>query len=224
MAIFIACFQTYFHISSFDCLTLQMSHLLKKAGERIRFQPPGAINFTEIADKTIKIQFCRANFIARSSNVPRREAEVYLPRQRESPRLRWQTLWRTARPPETSPAWRRLGLFEAVPPEEGRCHATFFAGGAIWAGDWCPTPPRSQDGTPTPVPQWVALACCPDPEVEHPLSDIGSEVGLLQVWGLGPLQGHRWGPYPVGTHDVQNRWNIGCTLPAVESDFIAVIY
>ncbi|XP_040359004.2 uncharacterized protein LOC8038189 isoform X2 [Ixodes scapularis] len=119
-----------------------------------------------------------------------KEAEVYLPRQRESPRLRWQTLWRTARPPETSPAWRRLGLFKAVPPEEGRCHATFFAGGAIWAGDWCPTPPRSQDGTPTPVPQWVALACCPDPEVEHPLSDIGSEVGLLQVWGLGPLQGH----------------------------------
>ncbi|CAN7999009.1 unnamed protein product [Ixodes hexagonus] len=119
-----------------------------------------------------------------------KEAEAYLPRQRESPRLRFQTLWKKTVDQEES-AWRRLSLFESVPPEGGRCHATFFAGGAIWAGGWCPTPPQTKGGFPTPLAQWVVLACCPDPELAHPLTEARPEAGLLQFWGLGALESTR---------------------------------
>lgn len=111
-----------------------------------------------------------------------READAYLPRFKESPQLRLQKLGQQERGP-----WQRLSLFEVLPKEEGQCHTTFFPGGAIWAGAWCPTPPCSMIEDAPAMHQWVALACCLDPDKGHLLTDACPERGLLQVWALGAL-------------------------------------
>lgn len=119
------------------------------------------------------------------------EAESRLPKFRESPCVRSVRFGARSKG-EKQPAWQRLPLFGSCAPGASDCHLTFYPGGAIWASAWCPmTPDPGSHRNPAALAQarrqWVALACCPDPDVEHPLTEASSEPGLIQIWDLGPL-------------------------------------
>lgn len=120
------------------------------------------------------------------------EAEPRLPKFRESPCVR-SVRFGTRGKGQQQPSWERLPLFgSSAPSASGGCHLTFYPGGAVWASAWCPMAPdpgghRKPAAQSQARRQWVALACCPDPDLEHPLTETSSEPGLIQIWDLGTL-------------------------------------
>lgn len=57
-----------------------------------------------------------------------------------------------------------------------------FAGGPVWALEWCPTP----DGAP--ASQYIALACHRGMDDLHYVNQTYSEPGLVQLWDCGKLE------------------------------------
>uniref|UniRef100_A0A1A8FY35 General transcription factor IIIC, polypeptide 2, beta n=1 Tax=Nothobranchius korthausae TaxID=1143690 RepID=A0A1A8FY35_9TELE len=57
-----------------------------------------------------------------------------------------------------------------------------FAGGPVWALEWCPTP----DGAP--ATQYVALACYRGMDDVHRVNQTYTEPGLVQLWDCGRLK------------------------------------
>ncbi|XP_064481123.1 uncharacterized protein LOC135394349 isoform X2 [Ornithodoros turicata] len=107
--------------------------------------------------------------------LPKSDAELYLPVFRESPALRLGDV-----------TWNTMKLFEV---SHQKAHTTLFVGGAVWAAAWCPVPDDEE--------QWVALACCPDPDADWPLVTVDPlpcTRGLLQIWCLGKLNGSECNP------------------------------
>ena len=68
------------------------------------------------------------------------EAERYLPWCTSSPKMVTVPAASTSTNTDgTFTDGRALSRFDSVPDESGNSH-TFFAGGPIWASDWCPKP------------------------------------------------------------------------------------
>lgn len=76
----------------------------------------------------------------------------------------------------------RLGRFEATAAHPGRWDMFMFAGGPIWALEWCPTP----DGAP--ASQYIALACHRGMDDLHRVNQIYSGPGFVQLWDCGKLE------------------------------------
>ncbi|XP_064002552.1 general transcription factor 3C polypeptide 2 isoform X1 [Pogoniulus pusillus] len=76
----------------------------------------------------------------------------------------------------------RLNRFSSLQPHEERRDMSFFAGGPVWAMEWCPSPEGSA------APQYVALYCHRSMEETHSMDGIHNGPALLQLWGLGMLQ------------------------------------
>ncbi|XP_021057439.1 general transcription factor 3C polypeptide 2 isoform X1 [Mus pahari] len=105
------------------------------------------------------------------------EAAPYLPQEEKSP------LFSVQREgiPEDGTIYR-INRFSSITAHPERWDVSFFTGGPLWALDWCPVPEGSA------APQYVALFSSPDMNETHPLSQLHSGPGLLQLWGLGTLQ------------------------------------
>lgn len=105
------------------------------------------------------------------------EAAPYLPQEEKSP------LFSVQREgiPEDGTIYR-INRFSSITAHPERWDVSFFTGGPLWALDWCPVPEGSAAS------QYVALFSSPDMNETHPLSQLHSGPGLLQLWGLGTLQ------------------------------------
>lgn len=57
-----------------------------------------------------------------------------------------------------------------------------FAGGPVWAMEWCPTP----DGAP--ASQHIALACHRGMDDQHQVNKTYTGQGLVQLWDVGKLE------------------------------------
>lgn len=75
-----------------------------------------------------------------------------------------------------------LTRFGVEPSHEDRWDMLLFAGGPIWAMEWCPTP----DGAP--ATQYVALACHRGMDDQHYVNKTYTGPGLVQLWDLGKLE------------------------------------
>lgn len=71
--------------------------------------------------------------------------------------------------------------FESTPPHTDRWDMALFAGGPVWAMQWCPTP----DGSPEK--QYVALACHRGMDDEHCVNETYGGAALVQLWDVGRL-------------------------------------
>ncbi|KAA8582879.1 hypothetical protein FQN60_015425 [Etheostoma spectabile] len=77
---------------------------------------------------------------------------------------------------------QRLSRFTAVPSHPDRWDMLLYAGGPVWAMEWCPTP----DGAP--ASQYLALACHRGMDDQHYVNKMYSGSGLIQLWDLGMLE------------------------------------
>uniref|UniRef100_A0A8C7BHP7 General transcription factor 3C polypeptide 2 n=3 Tax=Neovison vison TaxID=452646 RepID=A0A8C7BHP7_NEOVI len=105
------------------------------------------------------------------------EAAPYLPQEEKSPLFSVQ---REGLPEDGT--LYRINRFSSITAHPERWDVSFFTGGPLWALDWCPVPEGAAAS------QYVALFSSPDMNETHPLSQLHSGPGLLQVWGLGTLQ------------------------------------
>uniref|UniRef100_A0A8C5KC77 General transcription factor 3C polypeptide 2 n=1 Tax=Jaculus jaculus TaxID=51337 RepID=A0A8C5KC77_JACJA len=105
------------------------------------------------------------------------EAAPYLPQEEKSPLFSVQREGL----PEDGTIYR-INRFSSITAHPERWDVSFFTGGPLWALDWCPVPEGSAAS------QYVALFSSPDMNETHPLSQLHSGPGLLQLWGLGTLQ------------------------------------
>nr|XP_014967451.2 general transcription factor 3C polypeptide 2 isoform X2 [Macaca mulatta] len=105
------------------------------------------------------------------------EAAPYLPQEEKSPLFSVQ---REGLPEDGT--LYRINRFSSITAHPERWDVSFFTGGPLWALDWCPVPEGAG------APQYVALFSSPDMNETHPLSQLHSGPGLLQLWGLGTLQ------------------------------------
>lgn len=79
--------------------------------------------------------------------------------------------------PFTSPA-----RFTAAPTHPGRWDMLLYAGGPVWAMEWCPTP----DGAP--ASQYVAVGCHRGMDDRHCVNRTHSGKGIVQLWEIGRLE------------------------------------
>uniref|UniRef100_A0A8C9DEN0 General transcription factor 3C polypeptide 2 n=1 Tax=Prolemur simus TaxID=1328070 RepID=A0A8C9DEN0_PROSS len=105
------------------------------------------------------------------------EAAPYLPQEEKSPLFSVQ---REGLPEDGT--LYRINRFSSITAHPERWDVSFFTGGPLWALDWCPVPEGAG------ALQYVALFSSPDMNETHPLSQLHSGPGLLQLWGLGTLQ------------------------------------
>ncbi|XP_038160054.1 general transcription factor 3C polypeptide 2 [Cyprinodon tularosa] len=110
--------------------------------------------------------------------VPENELEKYLPQEVKSAAFK---VTREGLTKEEAPQLR-LSRFEATPAHRDRWDMILFAGGPVWAMEWCPTP----DGAP--ASQYLALACHRGMDDLHCVNRTYSEPGLLQLWDCGKLE------------------------------------
>ncbi|XP_054910303.1 general transcription factor 3C polypeptide 2 isoform X2 [Poeciliopsis prolifica] len=110
--------------------------------------------------------------------VPENELEKYLPEELESAAFK---VSRDNLTQEEAPLLR-LSRFEAMAAHPGRWDMFLFAGGPVWALEWCPTP----DGAP--ASQYIALACHRGMDDLHYVNQTYSEPGLVQLWDCGKLE------------------------------------
>ncbi|XP_014327032.1 general transcription factor 3C polypeptide 2 isoform X1 [Xiphophorus maculatus] len=110
--------------------------------------------------------------------VPENELEKYLPQELESAAFK---VSRDNLNQEESPLLR-LSRFEAMAAHPCRWDMFLFAGGPVWALEWCPTP----DGAP--ASQYIALACHRGMDDLHYVNQTYSEPGLVQLWDCGKLE------------------------------------
>ncbi|KAM4521817.1 general transcription factor 3C polypeptide 2 isoform 1-T2 [Odontesthes bonariensis] len=111
--------------------------------------------------------------------VPQSDLEKYLPQERCSAAF---TVSREGLPAEKETPKLTLRRFEAVPAHPDRWDMFLFAGGPLWAMEWCPTP----DGAP--ATQYVALACHRGMDDLHYVHQTCTEPGLVQLWDCGSLE------------------------------------
>uniref|UniRef100_A0A1A7WT83 General transcription factor IIIC, polypeptide 2, beta n=1 Tax=Iconisemion striatum TaxID=60296 RepID=A0A1A7WT83_9TELE len=111
-------------------------------------------------------------------SVAESNLEKYLPEELESVEF---SVTREGLKKEEKPQLR-LSRFESVPAHSGRWDMLLFAGGPVWALEWCPTP----DGAP--ASQYLALACHRGMDDVHQVNQIYTEPGLVQLWDCGSLK------------------------------------
>ncbi|KAK2855921.1 hypothetical protein Q5P01_004656 [Channa striata] len=110
--------------------------------------------------------------------VPQSGLEEYLPQQLHSAAFK---VSREGLSKEESPL-QRLSRFESVSAHPDRWDMFLYAGGPVWAMEWCPTP----DGAP--ATQYVALACHQGMDDIHHVNKIYTGPGLVQLWDVGKLE------------------------------------
>ncbi|XP_068565139.1 general transcription factor 3C polypeptide 2 [Cebidichthys violaceus] len=110
--------------------------------------------------------------------VPPSDLEKYLPQELQSAAFR---VSREGLSEEETPL-QRLSRFAAVPAHPDRWDMLLYAGGPVWAMEWCPTP----DGAP--ASQRVALACHRGMDDQHCVNKTHGGAGLVQLWDLGALE------------------------------------
>nr|XP_046228665.1 general transcription factor 3C polypeptide 2 isoform X2 [Scatophagus argus] len=109
--------------------------------------------------------------------VPQSELEKYLPQELQSAAFK---VSRVGLSQEETPL-QRLSRFAAVPAHPDRWDMLLFAGGPVWAMEWCPTP----DGAP--ASQYIALACHRGMDNQHYVNKTYTGPGLVQLWDVGKL-------------------------------------
>ncbi|CAG5928423.1 unnamed protein product [Menidia menidia] len=109
--------------------------------------------------------------------VPHSDLEEYLPRESSSAAFTVSREGLKEDAPELT-----LKRFEAASPHPDRWDSLLFAGGPVWALEWCPTP----DGAP--ANQHIALACHPGMDDVHQVNRTSTEPGLVQLWDCGRLE------------------------------------
>ncbi|KAM7395967.1 hypothetical protein PAMA_007308 [Pampus argenteus] len=112
------------------------------------------------------------------SLVPQSDLEKYLPQELHSAAFK---VSREGLSNEETPL-QRLSRFGVVPAHPDRWDMFLFAGGPVWAMEWCPTP----DGAP--ATQYVALACHRGMDDQHYVHKTYTGAGLIQLWDLGKLE------------------------------------
>ncbi|XP_068199205.1 general transcription factor 3C polypeptide 2 [Antennarius striatus] len=110
--------------------------------------------------------------------VQQSDLEKYLPQERQSAAVK---VSRTDLREEPTPL-QRLSRFAAVPPHPDRWDMLLFAGGPVWAMEWCPMP----DGVV--ASQYVALACHRGMDDHHCVNKTDAGPGLVQLWDVGRLE------------------------------------
>ncbi|KAM6906758.1 general transcription factor 3C polypeptide 2 [Lycodopsis pacificus] len=110
--------------------------------------------------------------------VPPSDVEKYLPQELQSAAFR---VSREGLGKEQTPL-QRLSRFTAVPAHPDRWDMLLYAGGPVWAMEWCPTP----DGAP--ASQYVALACHRGMDDQHCVNKTHGGAALVQLWELGTLE------------------------------------
>ncbi|XP_041661493.1 general transcription factor 3C polypeptide 2 [Cheilinus undulatus] len=112
------------------------------------------------------------------SPVPQSDLEKYLPQELQSAaiKLSREGLKNEELPPQ------RLSRFTALPAHPDRWDMLLYAGGPVWALEWCPTP----DGAP--ASQFIALACHRGMDDKHQANKTYIEHGLVQLWDLGRME------------------------------------
>lgn len=71
--------------------------------------------------------------------------------------------------------------FTAAPPHPEHWDMLLFAGGPVWALEWCPTPDGAR------ATQYVALACHQRMDDQHFINKMYTGPGLVQLWDVGKL-------------------------------------
>uniref|UniRef100_A0A3Q0QZA7 General transcription factor IIIC, polypeptide 2, beta n=1 Tax=Amphilophus citrinellus TaxID=61819 RepID=A0A3Q0QZA7_AMPCI len=74
------------------------------------------------------------------------------------------------------------GRFESMPPHPERWDMMLYAGGPVWALEWCPTP----DGAL--ATQYMALSCHQQMDDFHYVDKTYTGTGLVQLWDVGKLE------------------------------------
>ncbi|XP_071386680.1 general transcription factor 3C polypeptide 2 isoform X1 [Centroberyx affinis] len=111
-------------------------------------------------------------------HVPHNDLEKYLPQELQSAAFK---VSRDGLSKDETPL-QRLNRFEAVASHPERWDMSLYAGGPVWAMEWCPTP----DGAP--ATQYVALACHRGMDDQHFANEKYAGSGLVQLWDLGKLE------------------------------------
>ncbi|XP_070782154.1 general transcription factor 3C polypeptide 2 [Enoplosus armatus] len=110
--------------------------------------------------------------------VSQSDLEKYLPQELRSAAFR---VSREGLSKEETPV-QRLSRFETVPAHPERWDMLLYAGGPVWAMEWCPTP----DGAP--ASQYIALACHRGMDDQHYVNKTYTGPGLVQLWDVGQLE------------------------------------
>ncbi|XP_019108923.1 general transcription factor 3C polypeptide 2 [Larimichthys crocea] len=110
--------------------------------------------------------------------VPQSDLERYLPQEVQSAAFK---VSREGLSQEETPL-QRLDRFSAEPAHSDRWDMLLFAGGPVWAMEWCPTP----DGAP--ASQHIALACHRGMDDQHQVNKTYTGQGLVQLWDVGKLE------------------------------------
>ncbi|XP_062267798.1 general transcription factor 3C polypeptide 2 isoform X2 [Platichthys flesus] len=79
-------------------------------------------------------------------------------------------------------SFQSLNRFEAVPAHTARWDMLLYAGGPVWAMEWCPTP----DGAP--ATQYIAVACHRGMDDQHYVNKTCTGPGLIQLWDVGMME------------------------------------
>ncbi|XP_034435734.1 general transcription factor 3C polypeptide 2 isoform X2 [Hippoglossus hippoglossus] len=83
---------------------------------------------------------------------------------------------------EEETSFQSLNRFEAVPAHTERWDMLLYAGGPVWAMEWCPTP----DGAP--ATQYIAVACHRGMDDQHYVNKTYTGPGLIQLWDVGKME------------------------------------
>ncbi|XP_073348340.1 general transcription factor 3C polypeptide 2 [Pagrus major] len=110
--------------------------------------------------------------------VPQSDVEKYLPQELQSVAFK---VSRHGLSKEETPL-QRLNRLTAVPAHPDRWDMVLYAGGPVWALEWCPTP----DGAP--ASQYIALACHRGMDDQHYVNKTYSGPGLVQLWDISKLE------------------------------------
>ncbi|XP_030578251.1 general transcription factor 3C polypeptide 2 isoform X2 [Archocentrus centrarchus] len=110
--------------------------------------------------------------------VPQSDLEKYLPRTLHSAAFK---VSREGLKKEEIPL-QRLKRFESMPPHPERWDMMLYAGGPVWALEWCPTP----DGAL--ATQYMALSCHQQMDDFHYVDKTYTGTGLVQLWDVGKLE------------------------------------
>ncbi|XP_022624983.1 general transcription factor 3C polypeptide 2 [Seriola dumerili] len=110
--------------------------------------------------------------------VPQSDVEKYLPQELRSAAFK---LSREGLSKEGTPL-QRLSRFEAAAAHPERWDMVLYAGGPVWAMEWCPTPEGA------PASQYIALACHRGMDEQHYVNKMYSGPGLVQLWDVCKLE------------------------------------
>ncbi|XP_071323756.1 general transcription factor 3C polypeptide 2 isoform X2 [Trachinotus anak] len=110
--------------------------------------------------------------------VPQSDVEKYLPQEPQSAAFK---VSREGLSKDETPL-QRLRRFEAAPAHPECWDMVLYAGGPVWAMEWCPTPEGA------PATQYIAVACHRGMDDHHYVNKTYSGPGLVQLWDVGKLE------------------------------------